>query len=257
VTVAARQTTWRHFLGLNIKGTPAMPGRAVAHDLRIAKRRGDVVALQEFKWPWYWMRLSRILPRGGRAKWRAYPSHDRGLARPNEGAQAVLWKASAWRRVDSRRALLHEGAAKITERRWLRAVLLEDRETGLRAWFGSTHFVVGGDEAADSPRRKAILDGDIARLDAFLADLLGTGHPVLFQLDANIRPSSVAFRTFRDVLRKHEARLHGDRGVEYLFHIDAPGTTVHVLKPWVVPVQELRTDHEGRGLTFRLVASGS
>jgi hypothetical protein len=248
-------TPWRHFLGLNIKGTPAMPARAVAHDLRAAKKRADVVVLQEFKWPWYWRELGRVLPRGrGRKAWQAYPNHELGLARPGFGAQAILWSSTAWRKVGSRRALLHEGEAKISERRWLRAAHLADRQTGRSAWFGSTHFVVGGDRSSDGPIRQAMMRRDLDALDEFLGQLTRSGDPVVFQLDANLRSTSEVYRRFRAILKKHGAKLHGNlKGVEFLFTIDGAGTAVEVRRAWEVPTSELRTDHEGRGITFRLV----
>jgi hypothetical protein len=248
-------TPWRQFLGLNIKGTPAMPARAVAHDLRVAKRRASVVAVQEFKWPWYWRQLGRVLPaRGKRRGWQAYPNHELGLARPGFGAQAILWSSAHWRKIGSRRALLHEGEPKISERRWLRAALLADRQTGRHAWFGSTHFVVGGDRPEDGPIRQAMLSRDLDALDKFLALLTRDGHPVVFQLDANLRSSSgQTYRRFRAILKRHGAQLHGNlKGVEFLFTIDGKRTAVEVRRAWEVPVSELRTDHEGRGITFRL-----
>jgi len=247
-------TSWRRFLGLNVRGTPAMRAAAVRHDLELALERASVVALQEFKWPWYWRTLSRAVTRRPARRWRAFPGFVRGLARPVFAGQTVVWRAHGWKRRDSRRRLLHAGAAGISESRQLRAVLLEDRDTGLRAWFGTTHFVVAGDESTDGPRRRAILEHDLEQLDAFLGELEATGYPVLFQLDANIRTSSDAWPAFRRLLKRRRARIHGPRGVEYLFTINGRRGRVDVLHDWIVPVRELRTDHEGRGITFRLVA---
>ena len=248
-------TPWRQFLGLNIKGTPAMSARAVAHDLRAAKRHASVLALQEFKWPWYWRQLGRVLPARGKRPWEAYPTHELGLARPGFGAQAILWSSAEWRRIGSRRALLHEGEAGISETRWLRAALLADRQTGLHSWFGSTHFVVGGDRPEDGPIRQAMLGRDLDALDGFLALLTRDGHPVVFQLDANLRSSSgQTYQRFRAILKRHGAKLHGNpKGVEFLLSIDGDRTAVEVRRAWEVPTSELRTDHEGRGITFRLV----
>lgn len=247
-------TPWRQFLGLNIKGTPAMPARAVAHDLRVAKRRASVVAVQEFKWPWYWRTLGRQLPAASSSAWRSSPNPLVGLARPVFGGQAVAWRGQLWRRRKTRRLLLHAGAAGISESRQLRAALLEDRNTELRAWFGTTHFVVGGDQTSDSLRRRNLLAEDLAQLDRFLAELTRTGDPVVFQLDANIRPRSEAYPKLRAILRRHRATIHGTHGVEFLFTINGTRTLVEVKDDWIVPTSELRTDHEGRGITFRLVA---
>lgn len=247
------RTSWRRFVGLNIKGTPAMRAAAVRHDLELALGRASVIVLQEFKWPWYWRTLGRVVARRRERRWRSFPGFLRGLARPVFAAQAVVWRSHGWKRRGSRRRLLHRGAAGISESRQLRAALLEDKETKLRAWFGTTHFVVGGDQDTDGPRRRAILEHDLEQLDAFLGELTATGYPVLFQLDANIRPSSDAYPAFRAVLKRHRARLHGARGVEYLFTINGRHGRVGVLRDWTIPTSELRTDHEGRGITFRLL----
>lgn len=252
------QSVWHRFAGLNIKGTPAMSGRKVRHDLRVAKNHASVVVLQEFRWPWYWRSANRVLNRAKkwRNRWASSPSYADGLARPVFGAQAVLWKRKPWKRRDTKQRVLHDGEAGISETRRLRACLLEDRESGLAAWFGTTHFVVGGDNDGDGPVRRRMLQENMDRLDEFLADLVATGHPVVFQLDANIRASSDTYRQFRAMLAKHRAVLHGNKaGVEYLFTINAKKARVQVDKAWQIPTSALHTDHEGRGITFRLVST--
>lgn len=248
------QTPWRRFLGMNIKGTPAMPAVAVAHDLGLGRSRSSVLVLQEFKWPWYWRTLGRIVPALSAQRWRSSPTATGGLAFPVRGAQAVTWRGQEWRRRRTRRRLLHKGVANISEDRHLRAVLLEDRNTELRAWFGTTHFVVRGDQEADPIRRRDLMARDLVALDRFLTELVASGEPVLFQLDANLRPRSGVYRRFCRILRTHGATIHGAHGVEFLFTIDGTRTRVEVKDDWIVPTHELRTDHEGRGITFRLVA---
>jgi hypothetical protein len=237
------------FLGMNIRGTPPMQRSAVEHDLRAAKDRCNVLVTQEFRWPWYWRAASKVL--GG--DWSSSPGYVRGRLRPVRGAQSVKWKRARFKRVRTRTALLHEGVAGISETRWLRAVLLEDRETKLRFWAGTTHFVVGGDEWTDPPRRKAIMARDLMALDAFLTRRRRSGWPIIFQLDANIRPQVWAYGEFSRVLAKHGAVLHGERGVEYLLTIDGRKARVAVDAAWRVPVADLKTDHEGRGITARLI----
>lgn len=250
-------TTWRRFAGFNIKGTPAMPAASVAHDLRVASRYGSVLALQEFRWPWYWHAMSRVMPAHADRPWRASPGMPEGAARPVLGAQAVLWKGRVWKRIDTRVAILHKGAAKISETRYLRAVLLEDRATGLRCWFASTHFVVAGDRAGHSERRRTIMAMDLNALDNFLHGLTRTGYPVAMQLDANIHTGTPAYREFRAILRRYKGTIHGTHGVEYLFTLPGTRTDIEVSDDWVVPTTRLKTDHEGRGITFRLTTTGS
>jgi hypothetical protein len=252
------QTVWHNFAGLNIKGTPAMSARKVRHDLRVAKNYASVVVLQEFRWPWYWRVATRVMGRvkKWRNRWASSPSYRDGLARPVFGAQAVMWRRKVWKRLDTMQRILHRGAAGISEDRRLRACLLADRETGLAAWFGTTHFVVGGDNDGDGRKRRAMLQEDIRRLDKFLTDLTADGEPVVFQLDANIRAKSDTYRQFREMLARHKAILHGNKsGVEYLFTINGKKVRVDVKKAWQIPVTALRTDHEGRGITFRLVST--
>lgn len=253
----ASDAPWRRFAGANIKGTPAMRARKVRHDLRVLKSHASLLVLQEFKWPWYWRAARRVLSRMTKKgkRWGSSPTYRDGLARPVFGAQAVLWRRNVWRHLDTRQRLVHHGAAGISEDRRLRACLVADRENPVPGWAGTTHFVVSGDNDNDSPKRRAMMQDDIQSLDRFLRDLRATGHPIVFQLDANIRASSDVYRQFRGMLRKHGARLQGNRrGVEYLFVIDGRDATVEVKNSWQIPASALRTDHEARGLTFRFVA---
>jgi hypothetical protein len=246
------QTKWFRFLGMNIKGTPSMRREKVEHDLNVARGRCDVLVTQEFKWRWYFRAAKAVLGRV-RPRWASSPGYGHGTLRPVAGAQSVKWKTNRFKRLRTRRALLHKGVARVSESRSLRAVLLKDRETNLRAWFGTTHFVVGGDEATDSPLRKRMLRENIEALDKFIGELKANGQPILFQLDANIKPGTWAYDEFMAVMREHDATLHGHHGVEYLFTIDGKNVKVEVKRDWIVPRTKLETDHEGRGITARLV----
>ena len=250
------RTDWFRFLGMNIKGTPSMRRAAVEADLNVARQKADVLVTQEFKWNWYYSAAKAVLGRG-ETRWASSPNFNAGFLAPVFGAQSVKWKRDRFKRVRTRRALLHAGVAKVSESRWLRAALLEDRETGLKAWFGSTHFVVGGDEASDSPLRKRMLADNIEALDKFIAKLKRGGHAIFFQLDANIHPGTWAYTEFMRVMRKHGATIHGKHGVEFLFTIDGESVEVEVKRDWIVPTTVLNTDHEGRGVTARLVKKGA
>jgi hypothetical protein len=246
------QTKWFRFLGMNIKGTPSMRRARVEHDLNVARKNASVLVTQEFKWRWYFRAAKAVLGRATH-RWASSPGYGHGTLRPVAGAQSVKWKTKRWRRLRTRRALLHKGVARVSESRSLRAVLLQDRETRLRAWFGTTHFVVGGDEAGDSPLRKRMLRENIEALDKFIEDLKANGNPIFFQLDANIHPGTWAYDEFMAVMRKHKATIHGAHGVEFLFTIDGEDTKVEVRRDWIIPRDQLETDHEGRGVTARLV----
>lgn len=249
-----KKTTSRRFVGQNIKGTPAMKAQAVQHDLRVVKSRSDVAVLEEFKWPWYWTTARRVLavalPKS--KAWGAFPGFTKGLARPTDGAQAVTWKRSLYKRVGKRERVLHQGAAGISETRWIRAALLEDRATGLRAWHGVTHFVVGGDRKGSGPKRRQIMAQDLRVLDAFLGDLAKTGYPVIFQMDGNVHKDSERFDDLLAILKRHGAKTHGERGIEYLWTMDGRHGSIVVEDDWTIPTKDLRTDHEGRGITYRI-----
>jgi hypothetical protein len=256
----------RRFVGMNVRGTPAMNGDQVEHDLETAAKECGVLALQEFKWRWYWLRLRKALKRGSSGSWATYPAVSVGLARPVFAAQAIAWRKGQWRRRGARRLELHRGAAGISETRQLRAVLLEDRTSGLASWFGTTHFVVGGDNATDGRIRKAIMLQDLVQLEKFLAGLVATGFPGVFQLDANLTPSSHVWPAFQRLLRRQGCTIHGVRGVEYLITWQGrwtPGPDqrgrqsrggIKAETDFVIPTKRLKTDHEARGLVFRLTS---
>jgi len=243
-------TSVRAFVGANIKGTPKMSRRKVAEDLRSLRAHADLVVLQEFKWRTYWLALGANLRR-----WGSYPSAARGLATPVRAGQPVVWRRRVWRRVGSRGALLHKGRAGISEDRYLRAVLVEDRATGLRCWHGGTHNVVGGDEDTDGPVRRAMLDEDLDRLAAFLDDLASTGYPIVWQMDANVHRGTDAYRRLVQTVVDRGGAFYGEHGVEYLFAMHGEHGVVEVLSAWRLRAGDhLNTDHEARGITYRLRA---
>jgi len=247
------RSTPRRFVGANIKGTPKMRRRKVAEDLRVLRRRADLVVLQEFKWRTYWLALAANLRP---TRWASFPSHARGLAAPVRGGQGVTWRRSVWRRVGAHVEVLHKGRARISESRWLRAVLVEDRASRLRCWHGGTHNVVGGDERSDSPTRRAMLDDNLDRLAEFLDDLASTGDPIVWEMDANVHRGTDAHERLVEIVTSRRGEFVGEHGVEYLFVIPGRHAVVEVLAAWRIrPRVDLNTDHEARGITYRLVAA--
>jgi hypothetical protein len=254
-------TQYFDFVGQNIRGTPPMKADFVEHDLKVLMERADVVAVQEFRWDWYWTTLGKqakpkVNARGERldAGWAASPTIKTGTKEPVRAAQPIIWDRDKWAREASRYRKIHDGEPGISEDRFIRAVLLRDRETGLKCWFVSTHYVVGGDEAGDGPKRQQMLDQDIRRTDAFLKGLAKTGHPVIAQLDANIHKTSQTYPAFMAMLKRHDAKVHGVHGIEFLFTIDGKDARVEVKKTWQISTDDLKTDHEGRAITARLVS---
>lgn len=254
------------FGGANIKGTPAMPAADVAHDLKVLKRHLDVFVVQEFRWPWYWRAFHATLL----DTFAAFPTWIHGLARPGSGAQANFWRRSKFRKEESHTRLLHQGRAKISETRWIRGTKLAVKATGpsrwdaIHLWVVSTHFVVGADEAGDGEIRKHMLfDEDIPHLRDFLGQIIGISwFPVILEIDANIHRSSPAFPAFAAIIREAGGRFVGPLGVEYIAVFDGiksarDGLTPRVVvdEVWSIPTSELKTDHEVRCITARIVRS--
>lgn len=238
------------FAGANIKGTPAMKAWQVLHDLRVLQTHADVAVVQEFKWPWYWRAFHQLL--GGR--WAATPTWRDGLGHPIVGAQPVFWRRQIFKRLETRMRILHNGRAGISDDRWLRAVLLAEKAAlTLAAWYAGTHNVVGADSAGDGEVRKRMLyQEDLPHLDEFLDDLLATGYAVVLELDANVHKGSAAYDDLLEIFRRHGGRIVGAHGVEYLVVFDGTKTKVQVLDDWIVPTTQLETDHESRGITYRV-----
>lgn len=243
------------FLGANIKGTPAMPAKAVAEDLELLRRNASVIVTQEFRWPWYWRTARKALQRlRKRDPWRSSPGFAKGLAQPVKAAAAVMWLSSRWKRLDAKTEKLHDGAAGISEDRYLNAALLAEKPTGLAWWVGTCHAVVGGDERTDGPLRQAILEHDLMRLASFVRTLQRTGHPVVIEADLNIHPGTWAYRELMQILTAQGGRLVGVHGVEYLMIFDDDtDVQAEVVRSWEIPTRRLNTDHEVRGATLRLV----
>jgi hypothetical protein len=238
------------FIGQNIKGTPKMSADKVRHDVGVVDKQADLFVLQEFKWEDYWESITRVAGKEN----NTFPSESHGRANPVQGGQPCVWDISKFKLGSKYQALLMDGEAGISDDRWLRGVEVAVRsDRSLRVVFGGTHFVVGGDGPHDSPRRKAILRSNLNRLDQFLYVLKASGAPVIFELDANIGASSWAYPEFRRILKKHKAKLYGNKnGVEYLFVIQGRHTKIVVHDDFIVSTNKLFTDHEGRGIEFHL-----
>lgn len=248
----------RRFVGLNVKRTLARP--AIAKDLDVVGQRAGVLAVQEFITRGHWRAFRDEL---GRFGWKSFPGVLVGLARPVWSGQAIAWRSSQWRKLDKRRRQLHQGVAGVSELRQLRAVLLEDRTSGLASWFATTHFVVAGDDDGDGRLRRALLLEDLVQLEHFLEDLQLSGHPGALQLDANLTPSSDVWPAFQRMLRRRGCTIHGVRGVEYLVTWQGawqPGKDGRgrLARGGLVVEADFRifgglnTDHEARGIVFRL-----
>lgn len=269
-------TPWRRFVGANIKGTPAMSADKVGADVEILRGTASIIVTQEVRWAWYWKRIGRVLKitsAGGRRRrrttstkaprWKTAPSIAAAVVRPARAASAVMWKGRDWRRAKTIVRKLHQGRGGISETRWARAVLLVDWGTGLGLWAGTLHNVVGGDMPGDGEIRRGMLDHDLDVLDRLLDDLVATGHAIAFEIDANIRPSSGdSYRRLRRIIHDHGGQIIGDHGVEFLFVIPGRDTDLEVRNPrgFTIPPKAhggaLNTDHEARGMTFRLVRRG-
>lgn len=245
---AGTATRLFRFIGQNIKGNPEMTGPHVGHDLKADRKRADVLVSQEFEWSLYWRVLAAVLP-----KWRTFPAKAQGLRRPVFSGQPVMWRRRLFRRGRTWQRLAHKGKAGLSDTRFLRAVELFDRATKLGFIVGGTHNVVGGDAAHDGALRKAMLAGDLDHLEKLLEELVATGLPIIWEEDGNIHKATAAYRRLREIVESHGGTFHGELGVEYLFTIPGKTTVIEVEKDFTVPVKILFTDHEGRGIDFRVV----
>jgi len=232
-----------------------MSAARVSSDLREIDRSFDSAVVCEFKWDYYWGRAKAIL--GAEREWEANPSYNRGKARPVASAQASFWRNDIFDKRRGKTALCHIGHAGISEMRLIRGTLLNHIDSGIKHWEVVTHFVVGGDEDGDGPKRKRILRANIRRFVRFLKRLKRTGHAIIGQLDANIHKGTWAYREFMKRMKEVDARFYGELGVEYLFVIDGKDVDVKVGKPIVILPKwrggVLETDHEARGFQYRLV----
>lgn len=236
------------FAGANIKGTKAMKSSSVRHDLRLIKQKADIIGLQEFKWRSYWLVLISMLP-----GWASHPGKRRSVSRPVEGAQAVVWRRRMFKKlkVYSRPAFnFKQDNAGIMDNRWFRAVLLKRRADSFAAWFLSAHFVVGGDEGSDGPRRKAFMNQNLNALDQVLHQLKAGGYPIMAEIDANIRKDTWAYDRLREILKEHDATLYGAHGIEYAFSINNDRGSFRGVTNSIISDSKLDTDHEVRLLTW-------
>lgn len=241
------------FAGANIKGTPSMSAKSVSHDLKVIMKHADVVGVQEFKWSWYWSVAIRLLKK----RWAAYPAYDRSLSHPNLGAQGLFWKRKLFTRVHKFNLPAFDFSydnTGIMNNRWIRAVLLRSKKDKFTAWFLSTHFVVGGDQQHDPENRKEFMRQNLAHFDQALTTLVKTGYPIMGELDANIHKNTWAYNRLMQIFAKHNAKIHGDHGIEYAFHINGSRGTFVNVKPKRIPTTRLKTDHETRLLQWEGVA---
>lgn len=249
------QTEWLTFGGMNIKGTPRMSVPRVSSDLQWLADTYNSAVVSEFKWDYYWGRARTIL--GHDREWESNPSFDRGKAAPVVSAQANFWENDIFNKKRAKRALCHIGRGGISETRFIRGTLLDHIDTGLKHWEVVAHFVPGGDEATDEPLRKKILRNNIRRFVRFVQKLVKGGHAILGQLDANIHRGTWAFTEFVTRMEAIGAEFIGELGVEYLFKIDGERVKVETGKPVsLLPKSRggvLETDHESRGMHYRLV----
>lgn len=253
---ALLQTEVLTFQGMNIRGNPKMRTASVVNDLEILESESDSAVVCEFRWADYWRAAKRLFGNEAGDRFGAYPGFKVGERFPVASGQASFWRTSVFEKEKGRATLCHLGHAGISEMRMIRGTLLNHLRTGLKHWEVVAHFVVGGDGDGDGPIRKKILRNNIRRFVRFLKKLKRTGHAILGQLDANIHQGTWAFREFMSKMKNLGATFHGELGIEYLFSIDGEKSSVNPVKSFVTLPEHkggvLKTDHEARGLTYRL-----
>lgn len=254
-------TEWLDFQGMNVKGNPRMPVTSVRNDVEQFSKNCDSGVMCEFRWGSYWGVAQRVLANEKVKpveRWGSFPGYQRGRQAPVSAGQPVFWKRSIFEKEKGKRTLCHMGRAGISEFRLIRGVLLAHKRTMLKVWNVVAHFVVGGDQDSDGPKRKKILRANIRRFVRFLTRLKKSGHPIIGQLDANIRKGGWAYTLWKGEMRKVGAQFHGDDdGVEYLFGIDEHSKTKIEVKRTINLYPKSRggvlfTDHESRGMHYRL-----
>lgn len=251
------ETPWLQFAGTNERGTPPMRKERVKADMDHLMKAFDSVVVCEFKWDYYWDALEDLFNRQGN-RWASFPGVKQGKRMPVASAQPNLWNGAVFSRDKSKRALCHLGHAGISESRWFRASLLNHKASLLKHWELVGHFVVGGDQDGDGPKRKKILRNNIRRFVRFIRKLKKTGHAIIGQLDANIHKGGWAFPLWVREMKKVGAEFHGEMGIEYLFTIDSHSRTkIKVRKAFRVNPKKaggpLWTDHETRAIEYMLV----
>jgi hypothetical protein len=253
-------TPWLQFAGTNERGNPPMRKEAVKADMEHLMKHFDSLVVQEFRWDYYWDALGELFNKPGN-RWASYPGVKRGKRTPVSSGQPNLWNGAIFTREKSKVTLSHLGRAGISESRWFRASLLSHKASLLKHWEVGGHFVVGGDQDGDGPKRKKMLRKNIRRFVRFLRKLKKTGHAIIGQLDANIRKGGWAYRLWISEMMKVGARFHGELGIEYLFTIPGTdGTEIKVRNTFrILPKRHggpLFTDHETRGIEYMLVKKG-
>lgn len=249
------RSTTRRYVGQNIKGTPAMKARKVRHDLNKVRHHSESAGVQEFKWPWYWRVAFSVMPVLVGKGWASYPSRANGLGHPIQGAQAQFWRKKIYRARRRWVKLLHNGVKPPggSDQRFLRAVELIDRASHLAFIQGGTHFMVAADTAKPGTRNHGVMfDEDLPHFEELVDELVETGLPVLWEMDANIHPGTDAYAHLVKYVKSKGGEFHGVMGVEYLFTIPGLRVKIVVEKVWTIPTSELFTDHEGRGIDFHL-----
>lgn len=236
------------FGSANIKGTPAMTGAQARWDLRVARRHCTILVLQEFRHRHYWKAIADL-----KRNWASWPGYRAGRWWPNRAAGALMWRKRRFSKINQAVRILHEGVPKVSETRYLRAVLLREKSTGLHAWFGGCHFVVKGDRRGGPSANARILhQHDLPRFREFVSGLLASGHPVLWGMDANIHKHTQAHRDLLAIVDELGGTIIGEHGVEYLIHFPGRHARFKVESHGVVPAAKLHTDHEIRLVTGTL-----
>lgn len=230
----------------NIKGTPAMKYKDVTNDLKVLKaKEPDIIALQEMKWVWYWTALLRVfLP----TRWGKFPKLFLGA----RSSQPIIWDRREWKRIATKRVLLHEGKAADPhgwEDRYIIAVLLENKKSGFRVWVTNRHYLPAAyTSPAGSLRRKvwSVANGRDRRLMQHLAD----GDFPWFSVGDFNWPGEV----YPDKINGRRPEYHGgSQPIDKIISLGNKRGQVEERDSGRVSLSQLETDHAGRVLDFVLV----
>jgi hypothetical protein len=241
--------THHRIISQNIMGTPAMSAKRVRADMRTMKNLAlGVYCLQEFKFKWYWAALLFYFPV---TRWGKYPM---GYLGPRS-SQPIIWDRKRYKCLKRRRILLHGGhSARLDpsghgwEDRYITAVLLQDRVTGLCFWVTNRHYLPAAWSSPASSMRRSVWSAANGRDQQFIQELMDDGH-VVFALGDYNWPA----RVYIPVINDHRTNYHGWlKSIDKVITWNNKHGRVYEVAKHEVSTANLNTDHGGKVLVFRL-----
>ncbi len=203
-------------LNVNIKSRPAMPQKAVLHDVKKAAANADLIGWNEISLPRYREAIKSLGP-----EWGHYMPKDGKYKISNP----ISYRKDEWKMEKGGFLKTHEGKAGIVPDRYITWAKLNHRGSGEKIVRINTHTVPGAfnKKSSHNAWRRSAWNTHMSKLSNMVKKFEKQGYKVVIGGDFNKDSSKVLGNQVNYANGLHKPTTDGGSTLDYLMHTRDPG----------------------------------